>query len=337
MPNVHPKAARKTHTSQGSARRLLALLPAVALASSACGAPSAQPLAPATTFEADLLRTAATFAVLGASAVTNTGPTLITGDLGLSPGTAVSGFPPGTVHGATHIADGASAQGQVDLDAAWTTLKNEPCGTTLTNPELGGTTLTPGVYCFASPAATLTGALTLDSQGKADAVFVFQIASTLTTASQSSVVRINGGSGCNVFWEIGSSATLGTGTKLQGNVLASTSITATTGASIAGRLLAHTGAITLDDTTVSGCTASTTDAGSRVADTGTDSAKADAPSATPDAGHDAFVATSDAGHDAFVATPDAGHDAFVATPDAGHDAFVATPDAGCATGSPCPP
>jgi hypothetical protein len=236
---------------------LLVLVAAVALASVACNQErtgGAQPSRIATTTQPDVLGTAANFRVLGASTVTNTGPTVITGDLGLSPGSAITGFPPGIVSGTTHAADGPAGQAQSDLNLGWTTLKNEACQFSLNNAELGGLTLTPGVYCFTSPSAGLTGALTLDAQGKADAVFVFQIASTLTTASNSSVIRINGGSDCNVFWEIGSSATLGTGTKFRGNILALASITATTGATISGRLLAHTGAVTLDNNTVRPCT-----------------------------------------------------------------------------------
>jgi hypothetical protein len=299
-------------------------MPCIALASFACSSQgSAHPLP---TFEADMLKTAADFAVLGASAVTNTDATVITGNLGLSPGTAVTGFPPGVVHGATDVADGAAAQGQVELDAAWTTLKNESCGTTLTNPDLGGQTLTPGVYCFTSPTAALTGALTLDAAGNPDAVFVFQIASTLTTASASSVVTINGASGCNVFWEVGSSATLGTGTQFQGSVLASTSITATTGATVAGRLLAHAGAVTLDVNAITACVGATGDAGQDSAAPGKD---AGPDTSIVDAGHDVSI---DAGKDV---TTDAGHDVSTVTLDAGKDASI-DGDAGCATSTPCP-
>jgi hypothetical protein len=338
------ETTRSTATrSMGRRRCLLALLPCVALASLGCSQGSARPMP---TFEADMLKTAANFSVLGASTVTNTGPTVIAGDLGLSPGTAVTGFPPGLVNGATSVADAPAAQGQVDLDTAWTTLQGEPCGTTLTNPDLGGSTLKPGVYCFTSPAAALTGALTLDAEGNADAVFVFQIASTLTTASGSSVVGINGASGCNVFWELGSSATLGTGTHFQGNVLASASITATTGATIAGRLLAHTGAVTLDDDTITACAGSAVDAGTASKDAGQDSAveKDAGHEASVDAGHDVATMTNDAGHDTSTGTPDAGqdaaadtgHDASTGPGDAGVDAQTDGGDAGCASSTPCP-
>jgi hypothetical protein len=233
----------------------------------------------ANTVQADVLGTSGNFLVLGASTVTNTGPTVIMGSLGLSPGSAITGFPPGLVDGTTDAADAPAGQAQTDLVAAWTTLKNEPCQFTLTNPDLGGVIATPGVYCFASPSAGLTGALTLDAQGKADARFVFQIASTLTTATASSVLRINGGSDCNVFWEVGSSATLGTSTQFRGNILASTSITVTTSATVWGRLLAHTGAVTLDSNTVRSCADVTAEAG---------------PGNASDAGEDAFVSGPDA-------------------------------------------
>lgn len=224
---------------------VLALCPAVVLASLAC----TQPPTPAE--EAATLGTAAGFLVLGAETVTSTGPTVIDGDLGVSPGSAITGFPPGLVNGERHIADAAATQAQSDLHAAWTRLNDAPCQLTLENAELGGQVLTPGVYCFASPSAGLTGELTLDAQGNADAVWVFQIASTLITASNSSVNRINGGSDCNVYWAVGSSATLGTGSTFVGTILASASITVTTGATVDGRLLAHTGAVTLDSNTIS--------------------------------------------------------------------------------------
>ena len=195
------------------------------------------------------LGTAASYAVLAASTVTNTGPTTVTGDLGLSPGTSVTGFPPGQVIGAVHIADAAAAQAKTDLTAAY----NDAAGrtTTATVPvELGGTTKTSGVY--ESPAGTfgITGTLTLDAQGNANAVFIFKAASTLITASASNVVLINGAKAGNVFWKVGSSATLGTNSTLRGNVLALASITVTTGVTVAGRTLACTAAVTLDSNTI---------------------------------------------------------------------------------------
>jgi type VI secretion system secreted protein VgrG len=193
------------------------------------------------------LGTATSFAVLAASTVTNAGAvgTIVTGDLGVSPGSAVTGFPPGVVVGTIHAADAVAAQAQADALVAYNNLAGQACDTNLTSQDLGGLTLTPGVYCFAS-SAQLSGILTLDGQGDPNAVFVFQIGSTLTTASASSVLLTNGASACNVFWQIGSSATLGTGTSFNGNLLAFTSITLTSNASIAGRALAQSGAVTLD-------------------------------------------------------------------------------------------
>jgi hypothetical protein len=199
------------------------------------------------------LGTAGSFAVLGGSAVTNTGPSVLNGDLGVSPGTATSGFPPGTFTGALHSADAVALQAQTDVTTAYNALAGQPCDTNLTGQDLGGLTLIPGVYCFTS-SAQLTGALTLNAQGNSDSVWVFQVGSTLTTASNSSVSIINGGSGpvCNLYWQVGSSATLGTTTAFKGNILALTSITLNTNANLVGRVLARNGAVTLDSNTVSG-------------------------------------------------------------------------------------
>ncbi len=197
---------------------------------------------------------AGSFAVLGGSAVTNTGATVIVGDLGLWPNTAssITGFPPGTVIGTIHAADAVAQQAQSDLTTAYNNLAGQACNTDLTGTDLGGLTLTPGVYCFTS-VAQLTGILTLDAQGNPNAVFIFQIGTTLTTASNSSVQVISGGSNCNVFWQVGSSATLGTGTAFAGNILALTSVTATTGSSVSGRVLARNGAATLDTDSIAVC------------------------------------------------------------------------------------
>lgn len=199
------------------------------------------------------LGNATSFSVLGASAITNTGNTVVTGDLGISPNNAssVTGFPPGMVVGATHFADAVALAAQNDVTEAYNTLTSRPCGTTVA-ADLGGSLLVPGVYCSGSTMG-LTGALTLDAQGDPNAVFVFQIGSALTTASGASVNIINGGSACNVFWQIGSSATLGTGTSFQGNIIALSSITLNTGTSVNGRVLARTGAVTLANNAVSVC------------------------------------------------------------------------------------
>ena len=199
------------------------------------------------------------FAVLAGSTVTCTGPGTITGNVGLQPGTSVTGFPPCliTPPGALHVADAVALQAQTELTTAFTDLGPVlPCTQDLTGTNLGGLTLTPGVYCF-STSAQLTGVLTLDSLGNPNASWVFRTGSTLTTASGSSVV-FTGGNPCAAQWRIGSSATLGTTTAFQGNILAQDSITLNTGASLVGRALARTGAVTLDGnniTNLSACAA----------------------------------------------------------------------------------
>ena len=199
---------------------------------------------------AQFLGTADSFAVLGGSTVTNTGSTVITGDLGVSPGNAIVGFSPGIVHGTTHAGNAAAAQAQSDVTIAYNALAGEAFTHDLTGQDLGGLTLIPGVYRFSS-SAQLTGNVTLDAQGDPDARFNFQIGSTLTTASNSSVRLVNESSACNVYWQVGSSATLGTTTAFAGNILALTSITLNTGATILdGRALARNGAVTLDTNTI---------------------------------------------------------------------------------------
>lgn len=210
------------------------------------------------------LGTADSFAVLGASTVTNTGNTVLTGDLGLSPGSSITGFfgttaneGPGTVSGNVHQTDATASQAQTALTTAYNNAAGQTPCTDLSGEDLGNRTLTAGTYCFSS-SAQLTNTLILDGEGNADAVFIFQIGSTLTTASDSGVSTINSAQGCHIFWQVGSSATLGTGTQFKGNILAQDSITATTGANIYGRLLARTGAVTLDDNDVERATCETT-------------------------------------------------------------------------------
>lgn len=200
------------------------------------------------------LGTAQSFGVLGGSTVTNTGATTVNGNVGVSPGSAVTGFPPGiVVGGAIHSNDAVAVQAQNDLTTAYNNIAGTPCTVDLTGQDLGGLTLAPGVYCFAS-SAQLTGPLALDAQGNPNALFLFKIGSTLTTASGSSVTVINGGSACNrVFWQVGSSATIGTGSSFAGDILALTSITLTTGANTTGRALARNGAVTLDTNNVNTC------------------------------------------------------------------------------------
>ncbi|HEV7755127.1 MAG TPA: ice-binding family protein [Mycobacteriales bacterium] len=201
------------------------------------------------------LGAAANFAVLAGSTVTNTGPSVVTGDLGVSPGTAVTGFPPGTVNGTIHAGDPTAAAAQGDLTTAYNFAAGEACDTNLTSTDLGGLTLPPAVYC-SNTSAQLTGTLTLDAQGNPNAAWVFQIGTTLTTASNSAVVLINGATPCNnnnVTWQVGSSATLGTGTSFVGNILANQSISLAAGSNSTGSLLARIGAVTLDTNNVSTC------------------------------------------------------------------------------------
>jgi hypothetical protein len=201
------------------------------------------------------LGTAQNFGVLSGSTTTNTGATTVNGNVGVSPGSAVTGFPPGiVVGGAIHSNDAVAMQAQNDLTTAYNNIAATPCTVDLTGQDLGGLTLTPGVYCFSS-SAQLTGALTLNALGNPNALFLFKIGSTLTTASGSSVTVINnGGSSCGkAFWQVGSSATIGTGTSFAGDILALSSITVTTGANTSGRLLARNGAVTLDTNNVNTC------------------------------------------------------------------------------------
>ena len=210
------------------------------------------------------LGTAGSFAVLAGRTVTNIGSSTVFGNLGVAAGSAVTGFPPGIVSGGTiHTSDGVALQAQNDLTTAYTVAAGQSRTQVLTGTDLGGMTLLPGVYFFAS-SAQLTGALTLNSQGDPNAVFVFQIGSDLTTASDSSIVFTNSSLPVtNLFWQVGSSATLGTTSKFAGNILALTSIAMKTGATIdCGRALARNGEVTMQGNTVTiaGCE-STSDGG----------------------------------------------------------------------------
>lgn len=199
------------------------------------------------------LGTADSFSVLGGQAVTNTGSSVLGQDLGVSPGTAITGFPPGLVLGSTHAADAVALQAQSDLVVAY----DDAAGRAPTQSVAGdlvGQTLPGGVYNSSGPLA-VSGTLTLDGQGDPSSVFVFQVASTLTTATASSVSLINGAQACNVYWQIGSSATLGTASVFKGTIMALTSISVTTDTTVEGRALARNGAVTLDNNvfTAPGC------------------------------------------------------------------------------------
>jgi hypothetical protein len=196
------------------------------------------------------LGTATSYAVLAGQGVTNTGSSVINGDLGTCPNPSITGFPPGTVNGATHANDAAACQAKSDLVTAYNDAAGRAPNTTFPGPtDLGGMTLVPGVYKSPTSLA-ITGTLTLNAQGDANAVFIFQAGSTVITAVNSNVSLINGAQACNVFWQVGSSATLGVGSGFVGTVMALASITANTNATVQGRLLARDGATTLDTNTI---------------------------------------------------------------------------------------
>ncbi len=204
------------------------------------------------------LGTAAPFAVLaGTPAVTNTGPTTITGDLGISPAAAVTGFPPGIVNGTIHAADAVALQAKSDLVIAYNDAAGRTPGTVVAGGTLGGKTLVSGVYNAGGVTLDLTGTLTLDGQNDPNSVWVFQATSDLITAASSSVNFINGGQPCNVFWQVTSSATLGAGSRFAGTILALTSITMSSGVTVDGRALARNGNVTLINDAITRSTCST--------------------------------------------------------------------------------
>jgi hypothetical protein len=197
------------------------------------------------------LAAAADFAVLAGSAVTSTGATTITGDLGLSPGTSVGGFPPGVLVGTQHVNDAIANQSKLDLTTAY----NDAAGRTATDivtlsGNIGGLTLTPGLYKSTSSLAVSSGDLTFDAKGNSNAVFIIQIASTLTTTSGRHVILSGGALASNIFWQVGSSATFGTTSVFKGTVMAMQSITFNTGATLDGRALARTGGIVMAGNTI---------------------------------------------------------------------------------------
>lgn len=217
------------------------------------------------------LGTAGSYAVLAGSAVTNTLATTLNGNLGIYPGAALSGGGTITLHGTENLANGPALGAEIDLTKGYLEAKNLTSTGNLTGQNLGGLNLTTGVYSFSS-SAQLTGQLTLE--GTPGALFVFQIGSTLTTATGSSVIFINSLTGkpmtdANIFWQVGSSATLGTSTAFEGNILALDSITLNTSASITcGSALAQTGAVTLQGNTITNCGSGGT-GGSTVPEPGT--------------------------------------------------------------------
>jgi len=191
---------------------------------------------------APILGTAATYGILAGSTVTCVNGGTINADVGVSPGSTTTGFPPCVITGSTNLANAASAQAQADLTTAYNYLAGLPCGTVVTPADLGGRTLAPGVYCVASSMA-VTGTVTL--AGPASGVWVFQMGSTLTTGTSANIALSGGALARNVWWQVGSSATLGTGTTFRGNIVALTSITLVDNATMLGRALARNGAVSL--------------------------------------------------------------------------------------------
>jgi len=197
------------------------------------------------------LGVAGTFAILAGSAITNTGFTVVTGDMGISPGTALVGFPDGVVKdGAIYIADAIAANAKRALNTAYNNAAERSGSAITVAGDLGGRTLTPGLYVSSSSLEITVGDLTLDAGGASNAIWVFQIGSSFTAAPGSRIILANGARGTNVFWQVGSSTTLGTDAEMAGNFLTQVSITAQRGASVDGRLLTQNGAVTLETNVV---------------------------------------------------------------------------------------
>jgi hypothetical protein len=197
------------------------------------------------------LGSVSTLAVLAGASVTSTGATVITGDMGLSPGSSIGGFPPGILNGVQHINDDISSQAKLDLTAVYNDLAGRTSTDIVTlSGNIGGLTLTPGLYKSTSSLAISSGDLTFDAQGDANATFIIQIATTLTTTSGRKVILSGGALASNIFWQVGSSATFGTTSVFKGSVLAMQSITLNTGATVDGKVLARTGSVTMAGNTI---------------------------------------------------------------------------------------
>lgn len=191
------------------------------------------------------------FAILAGSAVTSTGATIINGDLGLSPGSFVGGFPPGILNGTLNINDIIANQAKFDLTAAYNDAIGRTCSDMVTlSGNIGGLTLTPGLYKSTSSLEISSGDLTFDAKGNPNAIFIIQIASTLTTSSGRKVILSGGALASNIFWQVGSSATFGTTSVFKGTVMAMQSITLNTGATLDGRAFVITGGITMAGNTI---------------------------------------------------------------------------------------
>jgi hypothetical protein len=262
-----PAASRRS--AHRAARRtiragllLLGMLPALLFASSAMGATATVGLGKA-----------ASFSVLGGSTVTNTGPTTMFGDLGLAPGSSVTGAP--HVLGQTHVDDAVATEAKNALTSAYNEAASRPTNGSA-GTDLAGQTFSPGVRTASSSLLLSSGSVTLNAEGDPNAVFIFQIPTTLITGSHTTVTLINGAQACNVFWQVGSSATLGTGTHFVGTIMAAESITANTDATIHGRLLAQTAAVTLEANTIttSNCASSASGSGGGTETTTPEEAKA---------------------------------------------------------------
>jgi hypothetical protein len=222
----------------------LLIMPVVALLAAACEHSDLGTLSGGGPAPGPALGTASSYGILAGSTVTcASAPGSIMADVGVWAGSTTTGFPPCTISGATHLADAAAQTAQGYLTAAYNELAGMACGTTIT-ADLGGTTLAPGVYCSASSVG-VTGTVTLNGNGNANALFVIQAGSTLTTGTSANIALINGAQAKNVWWQVGSSATLGTGTTFRGNILALTSITLVDNATMLGRALARNGAVSL--------------------------------------------------------------------------------------------